>query len=67
MKYKELNSCISGDCAAGYYCTGGAWIPDPIDNGDNETTGDICPLYHHCPEGITCHKVPSFTLVFLMQ
>lgn len=36
-----------GDCAAGYYCTSGSWIPDPV----NSTEGDICPLYHICPEG----------------
>lgn len=34
-------------CSAGYYCSGGAWIPDPVDN----TTGNICPQFHYCPEG----------------
>ncbi|CAC5381825.1 unnamed protein product [Mytilus coruscus] len=38
---------VSGDCDAGYYCTAGSWIPDPV----NSTEGDICPLYHICPTG----------------
>ena len=38
---------MTGDCAAGYYCIGGAIIPNPIDN----VTGAICPEGHYCPDG----------------
>ena len=41
-----------GDCSAGYYCTGGAWIPDPVDN----TTGNICPQHHICKAGADTPK-----------
>ena len=38
---------VTGDCAAGYYCIGGATIPNPTDN----ITGAICPEGHYCPDG----------------
>lgn len=38
---------IPGDCDPGYYCLGGAWIPDPIDN----VTGNICPQHYFCKGG----------------
>ena len=45
---------VSGDCMAGYYCNGSTILPNPV----NETTGDICPKGHYCPQGsaypITC-------------
>ena len=37
-----------GPCNAGYYCTGGAYIPEP---NDNQTTGAICPQHYVCPPG----------------
>ena len=36
-------------CDAGYYCTGKATTPTPIDG----TTGNICTKGHYCPEGAT--------------
>lgn len=38
---------LSGDCAAGYYCTSGVDVQYP--NGTNTGTGNICPLAHYCP------------------
>lgn len=37
----------SGLCMAGYYCNGSTILSNPV----NETTGDICPKGHYCPEG----------------
>ncbi|XP_070551431.1 multiple epidermal growth factor-like domains protein 6 [Ptychodera flava] len=37
----------SGLCMAGYYCNGSTILPNPV----NETTGDICPQGHYCPQG----------------
>ena len=38
---------ILGPCDPGYYCTGGAYITNPINN----STGDICPQHYICPGG----------------
>ena len=38
---------ISAECDPGYYCTGGAYLPNPNDN----TTGSICPQHYICPQG----------------
>ena len=35
-------------CAAGWYCTSGAYTTKPEDGG---TTGDPCPIGKYCPEG----------------
>ncbi|XP_022100039.1 zonadhesin-like [Acanthaster planci] len=40
-------------CDEGYYCTEGAWRPDPTDG----VTGDLCPTGHYCPRG-TYDPVP---------
>ena len=40
-------SNVTGPCQAGYFCSGGATIPNPV----NETFGDVCPQGHYCPEG----------------
>nr|XP_057935999.1 SCO-spondin isoform X4 [Doryrhamphus excisus] len=37
----------SGLCYTGFYCSGGAVSPKPLDG----ITGDICPVGHHCPMG----------------
>lgn len=50
-----MNCVIVGDCSAGYYCTGGAWIPDPVDN----VTGNICPQHHVCKAGSDTPKTCS--------
>lgn len=47
IKHISLLVTFSADCSAGYYCTGGSWIPDPIDN----STGNICPMHHICVAG----------------
>ncbi|XP_023933458.1 uncharacterized protein LOC106181652, partial [Lingula anatina] len=39
---------VSGLCSAGYFCTGGAHLPEPL---DNSTTGGICPQHHICVNG----------------
>ncbi|CAH1797039.1 unnamed protein product, partial [Owenia fusiformis] len=41
----ELDA-VSGPCQAGYFCNGSTILPNPVD----ETTGDICPKGHYCPE-----------------
>ena len=40
---------VTGNCAAGYYCSGSAIIATPIDTD----TGGICPLASYCPESST--------------
>ncbi|WAR11139.1 hypothetical protein MAR_036215 [Mya arenaria] len=40
-------SAPTGNCSAGYYCTLEASSFMPTDN----TTGNICPMGHSCPEG----------------
>ena len=37
---------MTGDCAAGYYCTLGAETPTPTDS-----TGNVCTIGHYCPVG----------------
>ena len=44
-------AAVSGDCAAGFYCAGGANLPVPLDG----TTGDICPAGSYCPLGSPTH------------
>lgn len=38
---------VSGLCWAGYYCNGSTILPNP----QNDSTGDVCPKGHFCPEG----------------
>jgi hypothetical protein len=40
-------AATSGPCAASYYCSGNAQVPQPTDG----VTGNICPAGHYCPEG----------------
>lgn len=42
-------SIPSGECAAGFYCKGGATLPNPRD----DVTGNICPA------GTYCSKYPT--------
>lgn len=44
-------SAISGLCLAGYYCTGQASSPAPLDG----VTGNICPAGSYCLEGSPTH------------
>lgn len=45
--YRDVDelSSVSGPCDAGYYCSSGSTMPNPV----NETFGDICPKGHYCP------------------
>jgi len=43
------NHVLVGDCAPGYYCTGGSYTDTPYANSTGG--GDVCPLYHFCPQG----------------
>ncbi|XP_061734344.1 neurogenic locus notch homolog protein 3-like [Nerophis ophidion] len=63
----------SGTCDTGFYCSGRAVSPKPLDG----ITGDLCPVGHYCPVGSasptrcpdgtstnttgaeTCHECPS--------
>ena len=45
-------SAVSGDCYEGFYCSGGASSPSPLDG----LTGDICPVGSYCPEGSYTHN-----------
>lgn len=40
-------TAVSGDCAAGYYCTSGAIISNPVD----QYYGDLCTAGHYCETG----------------
>lgn len=40
-------SAPSGPCDAGFYCTGGSVLPNPMDGA----VGNICPRGHFCPAG----------------
>ena len=42
---------VSGDCYAGFYCSGGASLPSPLDG----VTGNICPEGSYCPLGSPTH------------
>ncbi|XP_070551430.1 uncharacterized protein [Ptychodera flava] len=42
----------TGLCGAGYFCTGAAYTQYPTD----DTTGNICPVGHYCPEGSPAAK-----------
>ena len=37
----------SGPCSAGFFCSSGAFIPNPTD----DSTGNVCPTGNYCPEG----------------
>lgn len=37
----------SGPCEAGFYCTGGSMLPNPMGGA----VGNICPRGHFCPAG----------------
>lgn len=53
----------TGECDAGYYCSGGAIVATPDSSSEdgyqgdtcvdrsNATTNDICPPGHYCPQG----------------
>lgn len=48
----------TGPCTAGYYCTLGAILPDPVD----EVYGDDCWAGHYCEQGSSLpEKCPSGT------
>jgi len=38
---------VTGDCLAGYYCTSGAILRNPVD----QPYGDLCTAGHYCEEG----------------
>ncbi len=40
-------AAVTAPCAAGYYCTLGASMADPLDG----VTGNLCPMGHFCPLG----------------
>ena len=40
----------SGNCSAGFYCTGGSSTPTPVDQPE----GSNCPVGFYCPEGGSC-------------
>jgi hypothetical protein len=42
-----------GGCSAGFYCTGGAIIPNPGQNGTAQSYGAPCPVGAYCPVGTT--------------
>jgi hypothetical protein len=44
-----VNGSISGPCAVGYFCEGGASVPQPLE----DATGGLCPVGHYCPSGTT--------------
>jgi hypothetical protein len=37
----------SGDCLAGYYCTGGSWTSSPV----SQSFGDVCTAGSYCTNG----------------
>ena len=37
----------TGNCSAGYYCTGSSDTPNPMGGA----MGDVCPIGHYCPAG----------------
>lgn len=47
--YCDINGLTkpTGLCLAGYFCTSGAYLPNPVDG----TTGNICQPGNYCPEG----------------
>lgn len=56
----------SGECATGFYCTGGAASPKPTDG----VTGNICPLGTYCSEYLECPErgvgIPSHRMLGLL-
>ncbi|CAN0099917.1 unnamed protein product, partial [Heterosigma akashiwo] len=56
-------SAPTGECAAGYYCGGGASVPTPdayfssylgdtcVNREGLEEDNDVCPAGHYCPQG----------------
>lgn len=49
--YCPQNATSTGEklpCDAGFVCTGGADVPNPVDN----STGYVCPTGHACPAGV---------------
>ena len=58
----------TGQCDEGYYCNGGATLPNPDSSspdgykGDtcvdrtNAASNDLCPPGHYCPTGKTCSR-----------
>eukprot|EP00347_Sterkiella_histriomuscorum_P005935 403354701 len=51
---------INNKCRAGFYCSGGAKIPNPTDG----ITGNICPTGKYCPEG-SSNPIPCSVGTFL--
>ncbi len=49
QRFCETNGLteVTGDCLAGYYCTTGAILRNPVD----QTYGDLCTAGHYCEEG----------------
>ena len=41
----------AGPCNAGFYCTGGASIPNPAEDGTLQPFGGVCPSGHYCGNG----------------
>ena len=46
--YDEGMSAVSGDCADGYYCTGGSIVSKPV---DDSSLGSVCLRGYYCPSG----------------
>jgi hypothetical protein len=44
----QAMTTFTGDCVAGYYCSGGAWVSAPPD----DDTGGLCPSGSYCPAGV---------------
>nr|XP_038023611.1 scavenger receptor class F member 1-like [Anas platyrhynchos] len=43
----NYTDCPAGPCEAGFYCTGGSMLPNPMGGA----VGNICPQGHFCPAG----------------
>ena len=56
----ELNATsTTGSCAAGFFCTSGVSLRQPLVNTGNcslSGDGDICPVGHFCPENSTAPR-----------
>lgn len=48
-----MNCVIVGECFVGYYCIGGVWIFDFVDN----VIGNICFQYYVCKVGLDTFKI----------
>ena len=43
-------SAVSGQCKAGYYCSGGSSTSQPL-SPSSAGSGDLCTTGHYCPKG----------------